>query len=108
MKNSIENRCPYLDFRIVEFSRNMPDYFVYNSIGTKSILRMILKKYNKEFVYKIKRKLGFSIDIKSFIINSNNSNKLNQFLESERLNSVNPYESIKKLNLKILKEIYGK
>ena len=59
-------------------------------------------------LYKIKRKLGFSLDIKSFIINSNNSNKLNQFLESEKLNSNNPYKTIKKLNLKILKEIYEK
>ena len=107
MSNSLENRCPYLDYRIVEFSRSMPDHFLFNSIGTKSILRMILRKYNKQFVYDNKRKLGFSIDLRSLLKNTKSKNDLMQFFENEGLDNENKSFIVRKSNMKILKKIYA-
>ena len=55
-----------MDFRLVEFSRKMPLEYKVDKIGSKAILREILKKYNKDYIYKDQRKLGFSSDIYSF------------------------------------------
>lgn len=109
MNNSIENRSPFLDYRIVEFSRGMPEKFLYDKIGTKAILRRILKKYNKEHIYKIERKMGFSLDMNSFIENSENLNQIKSIVPDFNIkNWEDSFENIKQLNLKIMKTIYAK
>ena len=57
--NSIEVRCPFLDYRVVEFALALPLEYKVNKIGYKAILREILKKYNVDFIYKNNIKLGF-------------------------------------------------
>jgi len=63
MSQSIESRCPFMDFRIVEFIRSMPLQYKVSKIGSKAILREILKKYNKDYIYMDKAKMGFASDL---------------------------------------------
>jgi len=63
MKSSLESRSPYLDYRLVEFFTKMPNSFKVNNIGNKAILREILKKHGKDFIYLDQRKMGFSDDL---------------------------------------------
>ena len=66
MKYSIENRCPFLDYRVVEFLRKLPMKYKINSLGSKAILREVLKKYENNFVYENSKKIGFTGDIVEF------------------------------------------
>lgn len=59
MANSIESRSPFLDYRIVEFLRNLPIEYKVNAIGNKAILRNILLKYNKDYIVQNKVKQGY-------------------------------------------------
>ena len=45
MFNSIENRCPFLDRELAEFSSTIPNKFLITNGYTKSILRDIGIKY---------------------------------------------------------------
>ena len=58
--HSIENRCPFLDKRIIEFGFNLPWYYKINDYKQKIILRRSLEKKS---IYKplIKEKKGLSI-----------------------------------------------
>lgn len=59
MANSIESRSPFLDYRIVEFLRNLPVEYKVNAVGNKAILRNILLKYNKDYIVQNKVKQGY-------------------------------------------------
>lgn len=74
MANSIESRMPFMDFRFVEFAKNLPTNMKISKIGNKSILREILKKYGHHSIYSNKSKMGFSSDIPELFKN-------NEFLE---------------------------
>lgn len=63
MRASVESRAPFMDYRVVEFIRKMPMRDKLNAIGTKAILREILKKYNKDHIYQTKQKMGFAADV---------------------------------------------
>ena len=45
----IENRCPFLDKRIIQFAFSLPDHLKINGLETKVILRRILKKRNPKY-----------------------------------------------------------
>lgn len=45
----IENRCPFLDKRIIEFAFSLPDEFKIRGLETKVILNNILRKRNPEY-----------------------------------------------------------
>ena len=66
MSESLESRCPFMDYRLVEFIRAMPVDYLVDELGSKAPLRHILKKYNNAFVFENKPKVGFAIDIKQF------------------------------------------
>ena len=66
MHNSVENRCPFLDYRIVELTRNLPEKFLIDENGSKRLLRSILHKYDKDYVSNNKQKMGFAGDIVGF------------------------------------------
>lgn len=59
MANSVESRCPFLDYRIVEFLKRLPIQYKVNKIGNKAILRDILLKYHKDYIVENKVKLGY-------------------------------------------------
>ncbi|MDP3402474.1 MAG: asparagine synthase C-terminal domain-containing protein, partial [bacterium] len=63
MSASVESRSPFMDYRLVEFTRALPTDFKVGAIGSKAFLREILKKYGKDYIYADKRKIGFSSDL---------------------------------------------
>lgn len=82
--NSIEVRCPFLDYRIVEFALALHLEYKVNKIGYKAILREILKKYNVDFIYKNNNKQGFTTsdkevinDYKDFLLQYYDKNRFN-------------------------------
>ena len=55
-----------MDYRLVEFFEALPRQYKISNIGNKAVLREILKKYNKKFIYEDKSKQGFASDIDLF------------------------------------------
>ncbi len=88
---SIESRSPFMDYRLVEFFKELPKKYKVSSLGNKSILREILKKYGKSFIYEDKIKLGFASDVDRFFSDDKIrtesikilKNYHNEFLEEE-------------------------
>lgn len=66
MSQSVESRAPFMDYRVIEFAQQLTPNDLITPLGNKSILRRILKKYNKNFIFEDKVKLGFSSDLPSF------------------------------------------
>lgn len=57
----LECRCPFLDYRIVEFASRLPYYAKIDNLGRqKAILRRILSRYVPESLFE-RPKMGFSI-----------------------------------------------
>jgi len=67
MAASLEARCPFMDFRMVEFIRALPLHYKVNEIGSKAILREILKKYGHASIYQNRAKMGFASDIPAIL-----------------------------------------
>jgi asparagine synthase (glutamine-hydrolysing) len=58
MANSLEVRNPYLDYRLMEYSFNLPESFKINNGTPKYLMKKLLERYlPKELVYR--RKWGF-------------------------------------------------
>ena len=55
----IESRLPFLDYRVVEFARSLPDRFLLRRGWTKVVLRAALKGLVPEPVLRRRTKLGF-------------------------------------------------
>jgi len=62
MAYSIEARNPFLDYRVIEFSREIPIYQRGNRKSKKDILKKIMKDYDPRFNFSVSKK-GFSIPI---------------------------------------------
>ncbi len=82
MSQSVESRSPFMDYRIVEFSRNIPLKFKVNSLGSKAILREILKKYGQNDIYKNKVKMGFASDVPKLYNEPKNKLYIEHYLNS--------------------------
>jgi len=101
MANSVESRSPYLDYRIVELSRALPLEYKVSKLGSKAILRQILKKYKKDFIYKDKRKTGFVSYTPDFYRNQENRRQITEIIDGFN----NPaFKSLKKEAQAKLKE----
>ena len=84
MANSVESRSPFLDYRIVEFTRKLPLQYKINKYGNKAILRAILRKYKKEFIYNNEVKQPFLASEFDFI--KNNHNYLLKYYDRNKFN----------------------
>lgn len=58
----IENRCPFLDRRIIDFAFGLPDELKINGLDTKVILRRILKKRMPDYVDMEKKGLFVNVN----------------------------------------------
>lgn len=76
MSSSVESRAPFMDYRVVEIFNQMPLEYKVNNIGNKAILREILRKYNKTYIYEDKKKMGFSADLPKFFNNKKNKKQI--------------------------------
>jgi asparagine synthase (glutamine-hydrolysing) len=63
MSCSLESRMPFMDYRFVEFARKLPVEMKVSKIGSKAILRELLKKYGNDDIYLNKSKMGFASDV---------------------------------------------
>ena len=52
-----------MDYRFVEFVRKLPFEMKVSKIGSKAILRELLKKYGNDDIYLNKSKIGFASDL---------------------------------------------
>ena len=59
MAHGIESRVPFLDYRLVEFSLGLPDYFKIKNGLTKAVLRAGMKTIVPEAVLERRDKMGF-------------------------------------------------
>lgn len=97
MAFSIENRLPFIDFRIVDFCMKLnPSYLISNGKG-KFIQRESLKEIIPLFIYEDTRKLGFPSPINNFL--NENKKLLTDLLLSTECTNRNLF------NEKILKKL---
>lgn len=69
----LENRCPFLDKRIIEFAFSLPNYLKINGLETKVILRRILERRNPE--YKHIEKKGLYCNVNKWLGNKDGFGK---------------------------------
>jgi asparagine synthase (glutamine-hydrolysing) len=62
MAYSVEVRSPFLDYRVIEYTRTLPMHYKYEKGRQKKILRDILKEYIPEDVFN-QPKRGFAVPI---------------------------------------------
>lgn len=58
----IENRCPFLDKRVIEFAMSLPMRHKIDGLNTKVILRELLKRRNPSYRFEEKRGLYCSVN----------------------------------------------
>lgn len=81
MYYSIENRSPYLDYKLFEFAYSIPAKYLINNGYGKYILRKAVKGILNDKVRLDRKKLGFNASINSVIDINNNRTK--EFLLSD-------------------------
>ncbi len=96
MKSSVESRSPFLDYRVVEFFERMPLQYKVSELGSKTILRLILRKYNKEIIYGDKKKMGFAYDSPAFYKLEENRKYMREQINNFNLSN---YAALKKTAL---------
>ncbi len=67
MSFSIENRTPYLDTNIFNFSKSIPTKYLVKNAYLKSILRDSLKKITPNFILSNRQKMGFNASIYDYL-----------------------------------------
>lgn len=100
MAHSLESRSPFMDFRIVEFLRKTPLKYKVNNIGSKALLREILKKYSKDYIYKNKPKMGFASDVPKFYNNPVNKPQILELVNGFNDTNYSYFKDIAVNNLK--------
>ncbi len=93
MSQSIESRSPFMDYRVVELIKALPFKYKVSSLGSKSILRNILRKYNKDYIYSDKKKMGFAADLPSFYNEPENKLFFSKYVNKFNLDG---YDEIKR------------
>lgn len=114
MYNSIENRSPYLDTRLFEFSCTIPNKYLIKNGFTKYVLREAMKGILNEEVRLDRMKKGFNasieslFDFRSGVLIKNlfdvRDNKLSEII---RINDVKDMIKVPKLNNRIGKFIFN-
>ncbi|WP_440680923.1 asparagine synthase (glutamine-hydrolyzing) [Candidatus Pelagibacter sp. HIMB1623] len=104
MKNSIELRSPFLDYRLVELGLSVPKEYKIQNNKTKYILREIAKDWLPEEISKSKKK-GFGVPLDQlFLTNDNYSQEvIDQIL---KLNDYNFFDK-NKLNIYLQKKDFS-
>lgn len=102
MAYSVEVRSPFLDYRIIEFARNLPVSYRYMPGRKKRILRDILKEYIPEEVFN-QPKRGFAVPIGKWIREELReefeSNLLDDFLNQVPNLNVTKFKNMFKMHL---------
>ena len=98
MNNSIENRSPFLDKKLYEFSLTIPPNFLINKGYQKNLLRDASKGILNDKVRLDRKKRGFNTSINS-IVDLKNKENLNKIFSKK--NPINEYVDLEKIQSKI-------
>ena len=96
MAYSVEVRSPFLDYRVIEYARNLPIKFRYKRNIRKRILRDILADYIPEQIFDQPKK-GFSVPLAHWIRNELRD-EISKHMRKEKLISI-PNLDIDKVKL---------
>lgn len=115
MKNSIELRSPFLDYRLVELGLSIPQEYKIQNNKTKYILREIAKDWLPEEISKSKKK-GFGVPLDQLFLTNNNYSeevidqiiKLNNynFFNKSKFNSYLQKKDFSSTNLKSIYKLF--
>ncbi len=95
MRYSVENRSPFLDYRLYEFLMSVPDELK-SKYGQKGFLRKILKKYLPSYVTEAK-KSGPTMPINRWLYSQDINSNIKNFL-FKHLSIIEEYLSIDIVN----------
>lgn len=79
MKNSIEVRSPFLDYRFLNYSQTIPTTYKVNYFDTKLLMRDIIKELVPAEILN-RNKQGFTPPIYKWIYNSDSKYKFNNYI----------------------------
>ncbi|WP_415376874.1 asparagine synthase (glutamine-hydrolyzing) [Patiriisocius sp. Uisw_017] len=85
MAHSVEARVPFLDYRLVEFSLNIPSEQKIGNGFTKTIMRDAMKDYVPHDIFMRRDKIGFSTPIEEQMVDK--KSQLYQYMNSYLVNS---------------------
>ena len=85
MAHSLELRVPFLDTKVAELAKTLPDHFKWRKGVTKYLLREAFSKVIPEST-RNRRKLGFPIPIRKWL-NNDRQDMYNLILKNEYINS---------------------
>ncbi len=101
MMNSLEVRCPFLDYKLAEYVYNIPQEFKMNRKTGKIILKDILAEIMpKEFVYR--KKQGFGAPILDWL----KTEKIEAFVRQNLARGANIYHYINEKPVQKLLELF--
>ncbi len=96
MFNSIENRSPYLDKELFEFSMNIPSNFLISGKVQKKILRDCSKGILNDRIRNYNKKIGFNASISSLVDFGNKKNVEFYLNENSQLSEIVNFKKLKK------------
>ena len=93
---SVENRSPYLDTKLYEWSLTIPTKFLIRDSLAKSILRDASKDFAPKKIMKNPRKVGFNVPIDDYL-DFEDTKVLNQLYRESAIDEIVNFDKIKKL-----------
>ncbi len=84
MINSLEVRCPFLDYRLIEYSMKLPTKYKVSLFKEKTFFKEIISKFLPNEIIS-KKKCGFTPPIADWISNESYENTLRQLYKSKIL-----------------------
>ncbi len=81
MINSLEVRCPFLDYRLLEYSMNLPTNYKISFFGEKNFFRKMISKFLPKKIIN-KKKCGFTPPLGDWISERQNIENLENCLET--------------------------
>jgi len=81
MANALETRCPFLDYRFIEFAQKIPAEWKVGSFKTKKLLREIIKGIVPEEIV-IRGKQGFTPPLAEWIKNEKYTPRMEEAIEN--------------------------
>ena len=94
MYNSIENRSPFLDRELYEFSLTIPPEYLISNGYQKNLLRQSSKNFLIDKIRLDRKKRGFNASINS-ILNLKNKKNIDKIFNN--VDPINEYVNLKKL-----------
>jgi asparagine synthase (glutamine-hydrolysing) len=94
MGNSVEGRYPFLDYRLIEFSAQLPDRYKLNCLNEKFILKKMSVGKIPDSIIK-RSKQAYRAPIVSSFFNSNAPPYINEILSDESIEEFGIFDPVK-------------